>query len=561
MKSNKRAMILRTNSRNARGNMLILAPAGAIIVILLGALSFDIISIRDQFNQLQAATDAAALAAATYLSDPDNSDTATVKQVGLTYFQMNQLTSGSLSSAILSSSALTDTPSTGASTLNVIVNLEKKTVTAQSAFGFCPFLLKFLGTYPLHATSTAGPGKSKTGDVCIVLDLSSSMRAFTFRKQTAKFSRKFHKNSNFLEEKITGPPGGQVPFLSIDPTYTQPFGPTIPNPGNVPYSPPGGPPIQVPPEVGSAPFPAIDQHTPLMKAALDSFANRLSNPPPGSSPPVNPFSAPPNQPVKIDDVKAALLVEAKAGNLENATKFVSSHANQSVLKFIPGFQPQPGFRAEYQRIALAVTNPRSACVQAVHFFMDSQKGQDIHWSLVSFGARAGTPGSKGTVFDPSNIGQFRFPLIELDRNKDNLQEVLEAIDRGTFSLGTDTPAGIKEGINQLTGSGHRPGRSQTMILLTDGVPTKGGTGKMAAAAGAKGIKIITIGFFLNPTIFRTGVRVCKNIALKAGNGSKAFLVGDGKTPAPPSEQQLLDAQVELEKAMIQGLTASGVALQ
>lgn len=160
----------RAAKRNQHGSLIGLGLLLAFILTVLGALAFDMTSAREQYNQLQSATDAAALAAASWLSDPTNATSATAtdqaKSIALSYFQKNSLLSAALSAATGSSDVFADNPAAGNSTLSLVINSQDHSVTVRTSFGLRPTILGGIGTFPLHAVSTAGPGSHPlTGDV------------------------------------------------------------------------------------------------------------------------------------------------------------------------------------------------------------------------------------------------------------------------------------------------------------------------------------------------------------------------------------------------------------
>jgi Flp pilus assembly protein TadG len=598
-------------THNERGGFTGLAAALLGILLPVGLLAFDLFSAREQFNQLQAATDASALAAAAYLSDPGNTDSVTATQVALNYFQKNQVYQSSLSTATLNSNASTATPNVGQSFFNLVYNPTNTTVTAQSAFGFRPPLLKFFGPFALHANAIAGPGTGQLrGDVCLVVDLSGSMAYASDKKKTVRYTRKYHEsqsttttstsstgtesgptvteNTNGSTTTTTttssttsepGPPDADGNATTVNVTtfttttttttpeyvsYGEPLSPpggdrpfiakslwnstnrSIPDPGRIAFSPdppvPGYTPVTVPDppllsdgsrlDVTSAPKLSIDPaNTPRLYAALNGFAQHYQG---LVRPPYNPHT---QQRYTVQDVMVALLAEGKRGNLESAAIYASEKANASATKLVPGFQPSVGFQAEYQRLALTLCQPRHTEVEALHYFIDKTKDLNkIHWSLIGYGKDA-APQTPGSTLDLSDIGGYRFPFVPLstDSSDDQAQQVLDAIDMATVSYGTDTPGGLEEGIRQLTGPGHTAGWPRTLILLTDGIPTKGGSGKQAQLAGQLGIKLLTIGFFEGGYACPGGPKFILKLKAKGGYLADSFKVGNCKTTLPPPD--------------------------
>ncbi|GEM_PF-3312686 len=574
--------LLTTRRRDERGSIIPFALVLLVVLIPIGAIAYDACMAREQFNQLQAATDAAALAAATYLNDPNNSDnTGTAQQVGLAYFQQNMLQSGSLSGATFSSTALSDSPMARASTFNLVANANG-TVTAQSAFGLQPFLLKFLGTFPLHASSTAGAlgTAGLTGDVALVVDLSASMTAgsnITTPPHTSHYVRVYHKATAttpaYLTYNVAKPPSSYLPQLGNN--LLSGFGlsgringviqnAAIPDPAQVAFAP--NPtvgsytPVTAPPQIASAPELSIDPTTtPMMYAALNAYAQAWSSnsvkPAAGAVP-------------TIEDVKAALLIESKRGDLENSTVYNSSNAGISCLQYIPGFSPEPGYQAEYQKLALTLSGARQMEIEALHSFIDQMQASgssNAHWSVIGFGASAPggkpTPPAAATTLDTANPQAFHFPEVTLDPGANNASQVEAALDMATLTWGTDTPEALQEAVKMLNGSGHTKGSPKTIILLTDGMPTLPGSYAAAKLAGQSGIRLVVIGIFLSNYAWPDGWHFVQELAKKTGNGSQAFKVGDGN-PSPPSSALLSAAQGAINDILLKVTKTSGVvALQ
>lgn len=625
-------------SRGERGGFTGLAAALLGILLPLGLLAFDLFSAREQFNQLQAATDASALSAAAYLADPENTDQPTATQIALNYFQKNQVYQSSLAVATLNPAASTAVPNAGGSFFNLLFNAKDNTVTAQSAFGFRPPLLKFFGPFALHANSTAGPGTGKLrGDVCLVIDLSYSMSYASGKKRSVRYIRRYHdaESKTTTSTSSTGTVSGPVstentdgstttvsttantttvpgpadadgnPTSTTTTTYTttttvstpeyvsygEPLTPpggnkpfiaksllgetnrTIPAPGLVAFSP--DPPVSgytpvLPPdppvladgttlETTSAPKLSVDAgNTPRIFAALNAFAQYYQG---AVKPPYNPST---QARYTVQDVLTALLAESKLGNLEDAATYASKKANASAIRLIPGFQPAIGFQAEYQRLALTLCEARQTAVEALHYFVDNTRDQkNIHWSLVGYGKFA-APHDPGSTLDLSNVGAYQFPFVPLsaDSSDDRAQQVLDAVDMGTLSYGTNTPAALAEGIRQVTGPGHTQGWPKTIILLTDGIPTVGGSGKQALLAGQLGIKLLTVGFFQGGYACPAGPKFIVKLKAKGGYLADSYKVGNCKTPLPvPDDIAAADRKVLQNVLMKLSGGAGGISLR
>jgi hypothetical protein len=295
-------------------------------------------------------------------------------------------------------------------------------------------------------------------------------------------------------------------------------------------------------EATSAPKLAIDAAgTPLLFNALNKFAQL-------SPKPINQATG---NKYTIDEAKVALLVEAKRGNLDSNALYNSSHADKSITQYIGGFNPEVGYQAEYQRLALSVSQPLASEVQAVHYFMDKAAGTDVHWSFVGFGNGAPGIGTReASVLDKTQVGSYQFPLIELQQDKQNHAQVLESLDLGTMSWGTHTYRGLMQGMQQLTGPGHTDGWKKTLILLTDGCPTQGDAFSVVKQFPQKGIRLITIGFFEGDYAYPRGPAFVKKLTLKAGNGALSYTVGSRHTQLPATEQILAADRKIIEDILV-----------
>jgi Flp pilus assembly protein TadG len=727
--------------RNAHGGFSVLAIAFAVILVPLGLLAYDVSSARLQFNQLQAATDAAALAAACWLSNPDHTDLPTAKQIALNYFQKNSLISGSLSGATQNDNAGTDTLTTaGASELGLVKNSDG-TITVKTAFGLVPSALKFLGVYTLHANATAGPALGAlTGDVIMVLDYSDSMGGGTNNANNRKFARTHTKDRYTTTTTVvtattdangSATDSAGVPYAAIGNTpngtvtsvanpvgsntdlTAGPTSPTskagypktgndidsatgasvavtttqteskrtiltkngytdytlttaggiasyffqghgsltnnlIPNPDLIAYTPPpsdgngnpttpfthpvtrasGLPPAGSPelsidsslvvPNVdpGATPTlnnPAINSPitpntTPLMFNAMNAFYSiyrpqPYTDPATGTTYPAGPLDATGNL-VTPDRVLLALLIEAKRGNLDSVTNYEGGddaanhygYAYQSVLQYIPGFKyvpagmhdlqgqptvlvtptgPQPGFRAEYQRMALTICQPRHSVVESAHAFINYYSNpastgynSDIHWALVGYGQHAygdkALASKTPPTFDPTSetsMHEWYYPYIPLNSSANNTREVLKAIDVGTLSGGTNTPDALTQAYNELTGPNHRANKSKTVILLTDGVPTVGGSYHVAQKLLAPaGINLVIVGYYECSYPCYGGVNFVKQLHKKCP-GPPPIAIGDCHEIIHRSvdgyiQQQYIDEDIQKLPSQLQQLAGS-----
>lgn len=263
-------------------------------------------------------------------------------------------------------------------------------------------------------------------------------------------------------------------------------------------------------------------------------------------------------PYTIPEIMTFVLLSAKLGYLDDQATFnreVARHpdvlfALKTYFPNLGGSLPfSPKYRREYQRLALSLVHPVETQVAIMHNVIESfaNSPNPPHWSLVGFGAYAPGLGRKPTQKPPSNDQTFpydylmttargalkqpdsyQFPLIPLSTEHSNDKQVLAAIDEATVSLGTATPQGLEEGINQLEGPGHRNDQIKALILMTDGIPTQGGSfsvikpNKRLHRKGLQDIRLIAVGLFECGYACPGGPRFVKKLVKKAGQNATAY---------------------------------------
>lgn len=292
-------------ARSQRGSFIGLAAAFAMILIPLGAIGYDAAVARVEFNRLKAATDAAALGAARWLTSPDNVDTsihpdprADAETIAAYYFGMNAMLTGDLKNPDLKASALTDTLATpGQKEMYLHIDpANPQTAIVESAYCATPTLLKFLGPYTLHAVSKAGMSKQIfTGDVCFVMDVSCSMTAGYWgggHNLSSSYARKYSVNdkhsglNTFPYDKYTyelKPQPYANGIKAVRSHYDGLKARIIPNPGIIAFAPVNA---TVPPGPGSvASGPNLEittATTPRLYEALNSYVEALKTAPTGN---------------------------------------------------------------------------------------------------------------------------------------------------------------------------------------------------------------------------------------------------------------------------------------
>ncbi|MBX9690676.1 MAG: VWA domain-containing protein [Candidatus Obscuribacterales bacterium] len=256
----------------------------------------------------------------------------------------------------------------------------------------------------------------------------------------------------------------------------------------------------------------------------------------------------------IPEMMTIVLLAAKRGYLESRTEFENAppeftFALRNYFQKLGSAEIpfSPGYQKEYNKLALTTVQALETQVSIVHDVVDNiQKGNpDAHWSLVGFNQhgpglkdrhppsneQSASPGGNQLPYDWKTTRKngkamsakfYQMPLVPLDSNRNNREDVLRLMDEATLRFGTNTPQGLAEGIEQLNGAGHRSGKSKTLILITDGRPTHAGsikTVKPSRRNGHKGlgdIKLIIVGLFEGNYACPGGPRFCKRLQKAAG---------------------------------------------
>lgn len=461
-------MIVRRQRSNKSGTTMIMILIGANMIILpLGLFAFEMSRLNMATKQLKAATDAAALGAASFLansSGTSQSNMQKAKELALEFFKKNMVMSTMLKDSVISPSVDTDSPDVHTGTFDLVLDDATGRVTAKGAFGLEPAFGKYLGlgTAPIHTHSLAGY-EGLEGDVVMVVDISDSM---TSNSSSVISKRTVDRGTNKVTYRVVRD-AKAVPTLGRLGSKS-----AIPPPDTAKYN-----------------------KNPL-------FA-RLAN--------------------ASYDVKLAALVEAKRGNLESQGVFQSSGANTGPLN---GFvNPEPGWKAGYQQVAMEQVQPLADEKTALSEFVAGLgSGGDAHLALVTFGGRNSVAPDHKDSF--STFSGHKYAHVELDKGLDKKDLCVQSLAPSLTFNGTDTKGGMEEAIKMLEGPAHRPEVQKTIILLTDGVPTTGSPKPAAKEAGEKGIRLFAIGFFQTPTARRSGPKTLRVMVAACGNGSKMYLAPD-----------------------------------
>lgn len=463
--------MIRARARNQKGSFIVSTMVSALLIVLpLGLYAFEVARTNLAAFQLHVATDAAALAAASFLQYADfhnQNDRKKAKDVALKFLQQNLVTGVSLQNAAFSSTVQQDNPAGGASTFDLSFNDEDKTVTAVAAFGLQPAFATFLGisSLPIRVNSSAGSG-GMVGDICVVVDLSGSMG---HSSRSVAFTRQDNGNkvTHSIVATSTLPPAFQSNY---------PVNNIVPDPSAVDFT-----------------------KSKLMQSLQNAPA----------------------------EVKLAALVEARLGHLENSAVYESSHANLSALSktnLVPG----PGYQDDYQRLALSQTLPLADAKDALATFVQmTESSPGAHFSLVTYSTNVS--GSEGhDSFSTRN--SFKHPQVDLNKENARGQDITEALAPAPTFGSTNTGDAVMKAVSMLEGGQHRNGAPKTIILLTDGVANAGMDPVEASKeAGKKGVKLMSIGFFHNEVAMRVGRPLLNSMVASAGNGSKAFFAPDVPT--------------------------------
>jgi hypothetical protein len=543
------------------------------VLLVVGLFSFEVNRLSIARQQLTAACDAAALAAAATLASSDNLDPvdAHVQAINtaLTSFQQNAVVGVPLQGASIAGSK-GDRPNADHSSIfieflnphnnNETVSLgdpDGKIVRISGAFGLEPSFGKFLGlgSMPIYSGSSGGVPAL---DVVLAFDVSASIDDQT---PVTFVRRQWNPNSGKISYHIANTsPGSKVGGLARGKIYD----------------------IIGPPPIGSA----VDGAYPQSLSASNDTGTKWplffseEGTARGLRGPSNTGTAPGNKPpgnasvgstrtytdlvVNVDgnDVfggltvdgynfpDVATLVEAARGNLENDSVFTNSQAKISLPSNV---FPRAGYQAKYFELAAANSHPlHDAQIAAREFLTIMNTNTDAHFSLVAFSSNAGTgPNTVMNMYnvDPNyaNAGRIDCPVpcITLDKAKTvtKFTECYDAVLNTRATSGTNIGDAIFQSVNQLK-TNSRPASKKAIVLFTDGEPTYGGplsndphsNARLAAVqARNAGVAIYSIGLAQNPEIIpsETAILTHQNsnpssggVSGIAGNGGKFFLVTD-----------------------------------
>jgi hypothetical protein len=560
--------------------LVLMAILGLIILPAICILSFELARVFLAKQQLQNAGDAAVLTATAQLASSNNTNptqahtdaiAAAVKVFKSNYMLGQQLSNSNL---VNSSSSLGASPGEANLFFQFIDPVTKQVVPISSPNGKIINLQACAGAYttfgkfygiPQFQVTSLSKGAVPIIDIEICFDVSGSMddqTLVTFVTRT--YDQTLHKTAYNVSTTANGPKAeGTIVNILQPPLIGSSLNATFPycfeESNYYPYpsyygndlvftyeinqnnlrslygwqpgigeqgSPPGNA-----PGTGSMPDPAnANEYTDLV-VNLDGNVHF-------GSATVNGYSFP----------SLGTLVEASRGNLENQSAFTSSLANVSLPKTV---QPKAGYQNTYFSQAASMLQPIADSQAANQVFTDIlNTDTDCHFAFVAFDNSVNDTDTYTADIDflyPYGRPNQNYPVTFIPLNpalaQTNYNAVRTAI-AGTKALGgTDLSQPINLAVADLQKNG-RPGSVKAIILFTDGEPTdpqgpngwdptyayaKAQARKAAAAAGAAGIPVYTIGLAQTQQIEPSETDILNDTNPDPTAGGIAAISGHGAT--------------------------------
>ncbi|HEY9731852.1 MAG TPA: VWA domain-containing protein [Drouetiella sp.] len=551
--------------RSARGQSMIalVMIVGLIMLPLIGIFTFEVGRLHLAKQQLQNASDAAALAAVATLASEDNQNPTTAHidamQTALGIFKKNSVLSTSLSqTSIVDSSSVV--PAIGNAniffefvnplTMQVepISSPNAKVVRVYSNFSTLTAFGQFVGIKDLNVNALS-KGAVPQLDVVFCFDVSGSMDDQT---PVTFIKRKWDQNKIVYD--VPNAPSGQAQGKIFD----------VVQPGASGTSLNGAEPQLL----DQAYWNSNMQFTETLAQAagvpglrsLGGYPDQGKPPgncPPGTAPNWDGYNAFTDLVVNIDGQQTfsgctfngfrfpdrATLVEAARGNLENQTVFMQSKAYTSV-----NVSPTPGYQLAYQQAAAARLQPMQDAKDASTMFTDIiNTDTDCHFGFVAFDGEIGT--SSNSTEDWYSVDQdvpygptkpFALPVVSLDPSPGvtNFATVNGAI-KSCVALGsTNIGAAVDRAVQELKHHA-RPGSVKAIVLFTDGQPTVPAgpldsdpwtnARKAAIEARDAGIPVYTIGLAQNQSIIAGETAILNDTNNDSATGGMAAIAGHGGT--------------------------------
>lgn len=545
-----------------KGQMIVIFGLGISVLFLLviGLFSFEITRVESARNQLRSSVEAASLAGAAALAGSDIVDTTTTQQhainTALNMFKQNNVAGCSLATAALASSA-SQAPGDNNALIyvefldpnnnNAVVSLGNangKVMRITGLFGLKPAFASFLSLPSMTLQATALGGVPDL-DVVVCFDVSGSIDdqtpvTFVKRQWQASTAKTIYPVTSTSAGAAAGSLAQGRIFDIVGPpaTGTRVNGIYPENLGladsGVSYPVTFSPALRGSPDQGSAPGNYPPGTAPLGTAQTftDMVVNIDGNPVFAGLTTADGYAFP----------NVATLVEASRGNLEDATKFVSSKANTGVPSSI---QPRAGYQAKYFALAAQNLHPIYDAQQAAQIFYSVLNNDtDAHFGLIAFSDNAGTSAS-GTYSDYKidstygGLGSVQVPIPNISLSSSptvtNYSAVTSILPSLVATTSTNIGDACSKAVTQLQ-TQSRVGSKKAIVLFTDGQPTAGGPlnsdpwqNARAAAVQAKtaGIPIYTIGLAQTPAIIPGETAILNDTNSNPSSGGMAAIAGNG----------------------------------
>ncbi|HEY9679546.1 MAG TPA: vWA domain-containing protein [Drouetiella sp.] len=559
------AQMSNSRYRSARGQSMVtlVMVVGLMTIPLLGIFTFEIGRLHLAKQQLQNASDAAALAAVATLASEDNVNPSAAHtdamQTALDIFKRNFVLGTQLNStSIVGSSNIT--PQDGSANIffefvnpltgkvEPITNPNAKIVRVYSNFSALTAFGKFIGINHLTVDAIS-KGAVPQLDIIFCFDVSGSMddqTPVTFVKRkwdqnkivydvaTSTSGRAEGKIYDVVKPGETGTSlNGAEPQL-LEMAYWNSnlqFTEALASEAGVPglrslngYPDQGKPPGNCPP--GAAP--TWDGYNAFTDVVVNIDGNTT-------------FGGFTYNGFKFPD--RATLVEAARGNLENQTVYMQSKAYTAV-----NVSPQAGYQNAYQQAAAAVLQPIKDAKDASTMFTDIiNTDTDCHFGFVAFDGEVGNASNstedwfsldQDTPYGP--VKSYALPAVPLDPTPGNTNySVVNNAISSCVALGsTNIGAAIDKAVKDLK-TNARPGSVKAIVLFTDGEPTVPSgpldsdpltnARKAAIEARDAGIPVYTIGLAQNQAIVAGETAILNDTNADPANGGIAGIAGHGGT--------------------------------
>lgn len=560
------SVALLLSRRNAAGQSIVFMVViiALLIICPIGLFSFEVNRAESCRQQLRAACESAALAAAATLASQDNLDPieghTQAMQTALTSFQQNSCLGISLADAAIGGSD--DIPESEKSSLFIefldpnnnnqpvsVGDPDGKIVRVTAAFGLKPSFGQFLGigTVPMKVTNSGGVPDL---DVCLCFDVSGSIddqtrvsfvkRDWTgdtatgnnrYTVATTRAGATAGTRANGRIYDILGPVPSGTRVNAMAPQYLALS--TSNTRWPLTFTESGGSTrgLRGATETGSRP--GNRGSTTITSGGVYHFTDLVVN-----IDGRNTFAG-----VTTPDGYAfpdiGTVVEAARGNLENNTVFVNSGASRSLPSTVA---PRAGYRARYLQLAAEALSPLGEAQRAASdFFTIMNTNTRGHFSLICFSDTAGVTAT--TTYNESNVddtyspgGTSNFPIPNIALNNalgmTNYSTIMNSLPTTRATTATNIGDAVNRAVSQLRNNS-RPGSKKAIVLFTDGMPTAPasdpeGTARSAArAARDAGIPIYSIGLAQNPEIIPDEVRTLTHTNSNPTTGGVSGIAGHG----------------------------------